>query len=105
MMIKSVPLGIVDTAHVDDNIELVEDILLSSAYDDAVCKLACLQQHYSSKNFITVEGIRMCADDLLCRLGLNLIELFHFLGTHDNKIISDFALVLQVLSQVGNLRH
>jgi len=105
MMIKSVPLGIVDASNVDNNIELVKDIFLSSAHDDAVCKLACLQQHYSSKDFIAVEGIRVCADDLLCRLSLDLIELFHFLGTHDNKIISDFALVLQILGQVGDLRH
>ena len=105
MMIKSVSFGIVHSSHVDNYIELVEDRLLSSAHYDAVCKLACLKQHYCGKDFVAMEGIRVRSDELLGRLGLDLVELFHFLSAHDNKIISDAALILEVLSQLGDLRH
>ena len=105
MMVKSVSLGIIDSSHVDNNIELVEDRLLPCAHYDGICKLACLQQHDGGKDFVAVKRIGVCPDELLGRLGLDLIEFFHFLGTHDNKIICDAALVLKVFGQVRYLGH
>ena len=48
-----------------------------------------------------MERIRVCSHKLLGRLRFDFLEFLHVFGTHDNKVVRDTALILQVLAEGG----
>jgi len=102
VMVESVPCWVIDATNIDHDVELVKDVFLSRPNNDRVRKLACLEEHDGSEDFVAMERVRMGAHQLLLCLSFELIKQFHVFSAHDMEVFRDTARVLQVFSEFGD---